>query len=235
MKCFWAVGIGSLMAMLFIAQPDRAMAQEKSVRPGINEPFLDPDVAGFIERFEVESREIFNHRDAILKACRIERSSTIADVGAGTGLFTRMFSDQVGPDGTVIAVDIAQKFLDHIDKTCRESKRTNVITRRCTPDSCELQENSVDVAFVCDTYHHFEFPAKTLASIHRALKPNGRLIVVELHRIEGVSTAWALQHVRANKETFQKEIQQAGFKTTREDTETLKENYLIEFSKSDAK
>jgi hypothetical protein len=74
-----------------------APAQEKSVRPGINKPFEDPNVKEFVGKFEVESREIYSKRKAILENCKLKPGVDVADVGAGTGLFTRLFAEAVGP------------------------------------------------------------------------------------------------------------------------------------------
>ncbi len=208
------------------------MAQEKSVKPGINDSFRDPDVTQFIGRFELESREVFARRKEIVGACQVKPGQTIADIGAGTGLFTRLFSDAVGKEGRVIAVDISQKFLDHIQKTSREVGLQNVETLLCTADSTELPAESVDVAFICDTYHHFEFPLKTMASLNRALKPGGRVILIDFRRVPGQSTEWVLNHVRAGQEVFESEVVQSGFRKTREPAGVLKENYLVEFTKS---
>jgi ubiquinone/menaquinone biosynthesis C-methylase UbiE len=201
------------------------------VKPGINDSFRDPDVKEFVGRFEVESREIFAHRQDILKACQIKPGETVADIGAGTGLFTRMFSDAVGAQGHVIAVEISQKFIDHIQKTCSEAGQHNVQTQLGTADSTNLPPNSVDFAFICDTYHHFEFPQKTMASLFRALKPGGRLVLVDFRRIEGKSSDWTLSHVRAGQDVFEKEIAVAGFKKVHEEPELLKDNYFVTFSK----
>src|SRR5438874_1836666 len=76
-----------------------AAAQEKSVRPGINQPFDNPDVKEFLGKFEVESREVFAKRQEIVGACKIKPAMVIADIGAGTGLFTRLFATAVGPKG----------------------------------------------------------------------------------------------------------------------------------------
>jgi intracellular sulfur oxidation DsrE/DsrF family protein/SAM-dependent methyltransferase len=218
-----------ILTLLFLVHA--AAAQEKSVKPGINDSFRDPDVKEFIGRFEVESREVFARRKDILAACEIKPGQTVADIGAGTGLFTRMFSEAVGKEGRVIAVDIAQKFLDHIAATSREAGLLNVETVRCTADSTELPAESVDVAFICDTYHHFEYPLKTMASVHRALKPGGRVILVDFRRIEGESSEWVLRHVRAGQEAFEQEIVQSGFRKVRELKNLLKENYLVVFEK----
>lgn len=213
-------------------------AQEKSVAPEINKAFRKPDIADFQGKFEKEGREAFEHREVIVKACDIREGMQVADVGAGTGLFSRMFAPKVGVKGTVLAVDISEDFLKHIQVTAREQNLANIQTVLCKQDSVELPDSSVDLVFTCDTYHHFEFPFKTLSSIHRALKPGGRLIVVDYHRIEGKSTEWVMGHVRAGLDVVEKEITSAGFKRVGELKDVLKENYLVEFervSESDRK
>jgi ubiquinone/menaquinone biosynthesis C-methylase UbiE len=206
-------------------------AQEKSVAPEINKSFRKPDIADFQGKFEKEGREAFEHRDAIVKACNIREGMQVADVGAGTGLFSRLFASKVGVKGTVLAVDISEDFLKHIQETAREQNLPNIQPVHCKQDSVELPDASVDLVFTCDTYHHFEFPFKTLSSIHRALKPGGRLIVVDYHRIEGKSTDWVMGHVRAGLDIVEKEITSSGFKKIGELSGALKENYLVEFEK----
>lgn len=206
-------------------------AQEQRPAADINAPFVTPDVDDFVQRFEVESREVFEQRQKILKACNIKPGETVADVGAGTGLFTRLFSQAVGPKGRVIAVDISEEFLDHIKKVSRELDQKNVDVLLCTQKSTQLPPDSIDLAFICDTYHHFENPGQTMESVLRALKPNGRVIVVDYRRIPGESSEWTLNHVRAGQETFTKEIEAAGFEKVGELPDVLKENYLVEFRK----
>lgn len=220
-----------LLLTLFLPPVTAALGQEKSLRPGINDSFRDPDVKEFMGRFEVESREVFLRRREILAACEIDPGETVADIGAGTGLFTRLFSEAVGKEGRVIAVDIAQKFLDHILTKSREAGQSNVETVLCEPDSTELPPGSVDCAFICDTYHHFEFPLKTMTSLHRALKPGGRVIVVDFRKIEGKSTDWVMNHVRAGQDVVETEITQTGFRKISEEAELLKENYFVVFEK----
>ncbi|MEZ6124471.1 MAG: methyltransferase domain-containing protein [Planctomycetaceae bacterium] len=210
-----------------------ARAQEQSVRPGINDSFRDPDPKQFTERFEIESREVFAKRQDILKAIQLKPTDIVADVGAGTGLFTRLFASAQGADGRVIAVDIAQKFLDHIEVTCREQNLRNVETVLCRDDSVQLPPQSVDAVFICDTYHHFEFPQKTMASIRAALKPGGRVIVIDFKRIEGESSDWTMNHVRAGQDVFEAEIVSAGFRRVAQVQDVLKENYMLIFEAAD--
>ncbi|MFN9222230.1 MAG: class I SAM-dependent methyltransferase, partial [Planctomyces sp.] len=114
-----------LLLVCFVSLSNSLNAQEKIVRPGINDTFRDPDPKQFTERFEIESREVFAKRTEILKAIGLKPTDVVADIGAGTGLFTRLFAAQLGPEGRVIAVDIAKKFLDHIEVTSRERNLRN--------------------------------------------------------------------------------------------------------------
>jgi ubiquinone/menaquinone biosynthesis C-methylase UbiE len=220
------------LAVLTIATSSN-FGQEKSVRPGINQPFENPDLKKYIGVFEGESREVFAQRKEIVAACKIKAGMSVADIGAGTGLFTRLFSSEVGPKGKVYAVDIAPKFIEHIEKTCKEQGLTNITGKVCTPTSVQLPPQSIDLAFICDTYHHFEFPFKTMTSIHQALRPGGRVVVVDFKRIKGVSSEWVMNHVRAGQETFTQEILTTGFKVL-EERKVLKENYCLVFEKVEA-
>ena len=196
-------------------------------------PF-DPDPKKYVGTMEVESREVFNLRKQIVAACRLKPGLSVADVGAGTGLFTRLFAAEVAPGGTVYAADIAANFLKHIEATCKDAGIKNVKTVLCKVDSSELPPAAVDVVFLCDVYHHFEFPEKTLASLHAALKPGGRLVVVDYRREKGIGPEWVFKHVRAGKETVTREIEAAGFKLQGEE-KFLKENYMIEFQQVERK
>ena len=103
----------------------------------------------------------------------------------------------------------------------------------CAENSISLPANSVDLVFLCDTYHHFEFPKTSLASIDKALRPGGRLVLIDFERIEGKSRKWLMGHVRAGKEIFRAEIQDAGFRLVEDkQIEGFKENYFLVFTKS---
>jgi ubiquinone/menaquinone biosynthesis C-methylase UbiE/intracellular sulfur oxidation DsrE/DsrF family protein len=219
-----------LVVILFITGV--TSAQEKSVRPGINESFRAPDVSQFQQRFETESREVYKSREEIVAALGLKPGMTVADIGAGTGLFTRLFAEEVGPEGRVIAVDISKNFLEHIERTSREAGIKNIETQLCTDDSTGLVSESIDVAYICDTYHHFEFPVKTMTSIQKALKRDGHLFLIDFQRIPGERSDFVMGHVRAGKDVFVSEVIQAGFRKSRDIENLLKENYFVEFAKS---
>jgi predicted methyltransferase len=209
-------------------------SNNSSVRPDINREFRNPDldVQQWIARFELESREIFAARREVLAACQLKRGSRVADIGAGTGLYSRLFADAVGEGGWVYAVDIAPAFVRHIAQRAEADRLANLSAVLCTERNVTLPPASVDLAFVCDTYHHFEHPQATLASIHRALSEGGRLVVVDFERIPGQSREWVVEHVRAGKAEFRAEIEAAGFAFVDEvKVEGFRENYLLRFKK----
>lgn len=221
------------VALLLLCFAPFLSAQEASVKPGINEKFLDPQlkVEEWTDRFETESREIFHHRDGIVAATGLKPGMAVADIGAGTGLFTVPFAQAVGAEGKVYAVEIAKNFLLHIASRAAAAKVSNVEPILGTERSVELPEASIDVAFICDVYHHFEYPQSSLASLHKALKPGGELVLIDFKRIPGVTSNFIMGHVRAGQEVFEAEVTAAGFEKVEEVTDLLRENYFVKFRK----
>ena len=204
----------------------------KPAENNINAPFADPDVKAFVKRFESESREVYSRREEIVKALAIKPGMSIADIGAGTGLFTRLFAREVGAEGRVYAVDISPAFLKHIDAESKRLKQKQVRTIKATQNSTGLTPNTLDLAFLCDVYHHLERPGDSLRSIHDALKTTGNLVVIDFDRVKGKSSEFVLKHVRADRAQFVKEIQSAGFQLIRvSDAPRLDENFFVRFRK----
>ena len=203
------------------------------MRPGINADFLDPtlDVDAMVRRFEAESREIFARRAAIARAVGLREGMAVADVGAGTGVFVDFFARDVGPAGRVFAIEIAQPFVDRLRERATARGQAQVEARLGGERDIGLPAGSVDVVFTCDTYHHFEYPDATLASIHHALRPDGELVVVDFERILGVSRPWVIDHVRCGKEQVTNEVLAAGFELVEEVSVGLRENYFLRFRK----
>jgi FkbM family methyltransferase len=198
----------------------------------INARFLAPDldVAEFTEIFEGESREVARSREGIADALGLEPGMAVADVGAGTGLFLEAFARRVGPSGRVYAVEISPRFREHLAERARRAGLAQVQVIAATERSSELPPGSTDVAFVCDTYHHFAQPGPTLASLVQALRPGGALVVVDFERIPGRSPDWILEHVRAGKSEVIREIEAAGLVLEREVPVTgLSDNYVLRF------
>ncbi|MDA0345831.1 MAG: methyltransferase domain-containing protein [Verrucomicrobia bacterium] len=210
-----------------------AFAQKESVNPGINASYLKEGliIEEWIERLEAEGREVFDNREAIVNALGLKPGMSMVDVGTGTGAHLPYLSAKVQSSGTVYAVDIVPEFLEHIDKQIEANGWKNIETVQCTERSIEVPDNSVDLALICNVYHHFEYPSDSLASIHKALRKGGRIALIDFKRIPGVSTDWILSHMRAGQEVFENEIKEAGFKKTGEVDYFLTDNYMVIFEK----
>lgn len=213
------------LALLPILPP---LSAQESVNPGINRHYQDPDFERWRSTFERSGREVYDRRHAIVDALELEAGMRIADVGAGTGLFTRLFAKQVGDTGKVYAVDIAENFVENVVRTSREQGLNNVEGVVNDQQSTRLPEQSVDWVFLSDTYHHFEYPGAMLASIHKALRPDGKLAIIDFRKQPGRSSSWVMSHVRANRDQVIDEVTAAGFELER-DLTMLEENYFLIF------
>jgi ubiquinone/menaquinone biosynthesis C-methylase UbiE len=205
-----------ILTAMVVAVALPAAGQETSVRPGINDPYVEPDLAEWVGRLEGENRAIFQYRHAIVATLALDEGDEVADVGAGTGFLTRLMAEEVGPEGKVYAVDVVPEFIEHIRERAAKEGLTQIETVTGEPRSTKLATDSVDVVLVCDTYHHFEYPEDSLASIREALRPGGTLVVIDFERVEGVSPPFAIGHVRAGKGTVTDEVKDAGFDLVRE-------------------
>jgi ubiquinone/menaquinone biosynthesis C-methylase UbiE len=207
-----------------------AAAETAHPKEDPNAKFLKPDldVPAWVQKFESPGREVYDKRKQIVAAAHLARGAAVADVGAGTGLYTMLFAEAVGAQGTVYAVEISPRFLEYLGQRAKKAGARNVKVVKGTETSVELPPASVDLVFLCDTYHHFETPQKNLASIRKALRPDGVLMLVDFKREPGKTPAWILEHVRAGQAETTAEIEAAGF-TRIEEVPLLKDNYVLRF------
>ena len=112
--------IGMLMAASILH------AEEQNIRPGINSYYENPDWQQWVNTFERPGREVYDRRHEIVDVTAVRPGMSVADIGAGTGLFTRLFAERVGPQGRVYAVDISRPFIENIVRTSQERGFHNV-------------------------------------------------------------------------------------------------------------
>ena len=221
----------ALVLLVLLLSFSNTQAGEQSVRPGVNRQYENPNWQQWVNTFERSGREVYDRRHAIVAASAVQPGMSVADIGAGTGLFTRLFAEAVTPTGTVYAVDISESFIENILRSSREQGLANVQGIVNTPRDAGLPADSIDLAFVTNTYHHFEYPASMLASIHSALHRDGRLIIIDFRRDPRVSSRWVMGHVRGDKALVIEEVQAAGFRLV-DDKPLLQTNYFLLFEKA---
>ena len=216
-------------AAIFAQQPAPEVSEQYR---HINDSYKHPDVDVWVKRFEGEGREVYDYRRQLVDAIGLQQEQDVADVGAGTGLFEPLLSHKVGANGVVYAVDIAPEFIDYIKKKAAEAGLTNIRAVLGDERSIRLPENSVDVVYICDAYHHFTYYKEMLQSIHKALRPGGQLFLVEYDRRPGISQDWILRHIRGSKQQFSAEIEAGGFQMTQDiHIDGLKDTFVRRFLK----
>ena len=153
---------------------------------GIGKYYMDREIARVMghqgmEWLERDGREKAENPQAVVEHLDLEQTDTIADLGTGTGYFTFRIADLV-PQGKIYAVDIQPEMLDVVSHIKKENNITNVETILGTEDNPNLPENSVDLALMVDAYHEFAYPREMMSNLYDALKPGGRVVLVEYRK-----------------------------------------------------
>jgi SAM-dependent methyltransferase len=129
-----------------------------------------------------EKRDAVDESGQIIRRLGLEPGMTVADLGAGSGFHTVRLARALGPDGRVLAQDVSPKHLELLQKRLRKEGLTNVTLGLGEPHDPRLPPNSVDVALLAHVYHEIAQPFAFLHNLAPALKPGGRLAIVELDR-----------------------------------------------------
>ena len=129
----------------------------------------------YAKLLEHSSREAWQKPHEVIEALRLGSDEVIADIGAGSGYFTRRLAQHAGK---VYAVDVDEKLLAMIPKS------EKIVTVHASPDDPKLPDASVDTVFFCDVLHHIDNRAAYYARLLTALKPGGRIVVIDFHKRE---------------------------------------------------
>ena len=169
----------------------------------------------------------------LIREMGLQPGMTVADIGTGVGYMLPFLSKRVGPEGRVIAEDIFDDFLASAKQTALQQGLTNVTFVKGTENDPELPEGQVDMALALDVYHHFNYPEKMLAGIHKALKPGGKLVVVEYYKRESAMPGGrALTHIRLDMPDVIKEIEANHFHLIEEKEHVRDVQYMLILEKN---
>ena len=180
--------------------------------------------AAWLERPEREREE---RTDLLISMMPLEKDSVVADIGAGTGYFSFRIAERV-PDGKVLAVDIQQEMLDIIGARIADGAPDNVVPVLGTEDNPTLPAGTVDVILLVDAYHEFSYPYEMGRAMADALKPGGRLLLVE-YRAEDPSVPIKRLH-KMSEAQARKEMAAIGLAWERTES-TLPQQHFMVFRK----
>jgi uncharacterized protein (TIGR01244 family) len=135
------------------------------------------------EVFESPDRDAWQHPDWVLDQLRLNPGQTVADVGAGSGYFSRRIARRVGSEGRVFAVDIDPEMLAFTANLAARAGITNIDTIRVDPGGGPgLAPSSVDLIFICNTLHHIRNRPTYYPKLIEALRPGGRIVVIDFYK-----------------------------------------------------
>lgn len=154
---------------------------------------------------EKQDREGRHKPRELVAALQIRPGDVVADIGTGRGFMLPYLVEAAGPRGKVIAEDIRADFLAQVEQRVKATGWTNVATVLGAEKDPRLPAGALDLALVMMAYHEFEYPGEMLAHIRRALKPEGRLVVVDQQ--PGQEGA----HAGVDRNRFADQIEANGF------------------------
>jgi len=211
------------------AEPESPYRFGPATRDGIGKYFHDREIsrvmghqaAAWLER---PGREREERTDVVLQLLELPKDADVADIGAGTGYFSFPMG-RLAPEGTIYAVDIQDEMLAVVRDLARRKGVRNVVAHRGEIDDAKLPPASVDVALVVDAYHEFSHPAEMLRSIRTALRPGGRLVLVE-YRAEDPDVPIKPLHKMSERQV-RRELEASGFEFVRNDDTLPQQHFLV--------
>ncbi len=150
--------------------------------------------------------------DEILKTLNIQPGQTIADIGSGGGFFTFLFSHLVGDIGTVYAIDTNEDFLEYINRQATENGLTHIKTVLATEESIPIPQNSVDLVFVRNVYHHLQNRVHYFTQVKQLLTASARVSIIEYSRHGSIFSFHRRCGHNVPQEIIVEEMKNAGYK-----------------------
>lgn len=210
-----------LVLCTLLAGPAIAQDQHQHRRPN--------DIKQYLEHLDGTERNQDQKPAQVIEALRLKPGMAVADLGSGSGYFTRRFVEAVTETGMVYAIDVEPEMLAYVKESIihmHVAYAAEFILARS--DSPKLPYESIDLLFVCNTYHHLEERSKYFADTKSALKPGGRVAIIDFYHDErSGELGFPKQHL-VQRETVVKEMTAAGYALAREHT-FLPRQYFLEF------
>ncbi|MFD2933343.1 class I SAM-dependent methyltransferase [Spirosoma flavum] len=201
-------------------------------RDGIGKVYQGREIAQVMGHFgaswlERPEREREERTDLLLKALTLKPTDVVADIGAGTGFFTFLMAPKL-PKGNVLAVDIQPEMITYLNEGKAKHHITNVQPVLGTESDPKLAATSIDMAILIDAYHEFSYPREMMAHIVSALKPGGRVVLVEYRAEDPTVPIKELHKLSVVQAT--KEMKAVGLKLLKND-DRLPQQHIMFFGK----
>lgn len=233
------LGVGGLAQTAAVADETRPAEPRYETRAasrdGIGKYFFGREIAQVMghqgaEWLERPEREEEERTDVLLKTLALRSGEVVADVGAGSGYFSWRMAQVVGRAGVVYAVDIQQEFLDLLMANMKKRHVDGIVRPVLgTTQDPNLPAGAVDTVLLVDVYHELDFPFEMARGMIRALKPGGRLVLVEYRGEDPAVPIKALHKMSVAQVRQEMSVQPVTFEQS---IETLPRQHVIVFRKN---
>lgn len=193
------------------------------------------DLKSYLEHLDSVERDKDQKPAQVVEALALKPGMAVADLGSGSGYFTRRFVEAVTDSGRVYAVDVEPEMLEYVKASLeRAHKPYSVEFILAGPDSPKLPTESVDVIFLCNVAHHLENRPTYFANVTSALKPGGRIAIIDFYPDERSGNLGFPKHHLVSRDTLVAEMAKAGYRLFREH-DFLPKQYFLEFVPEEAR
>lgn len=188
------------------------------------------DIKEYLENLERPERDAYQKPAQVIEALRLKPGMAVADIGSGSGYFTRRFAEAVAQTGKVYAVDVEPEMLESAKQSVERMRAAfNAEFILAEPDNPKLPVESVDLIFVCNTVHHLEHRGNYFAGLRSALKPGGRIAIVDFYPDERSGNLGFSKRHLVPRETVLDDMAKAGYRLIKEH-DFLPKQYFLEFA-----
>lgn len=178
------------------------------------------------------------HRDVRQKPAELvaklglKPGDTVVDMGTGVGYMLAHLSKAVGPSGLVYGEDIFLDFLEEAKERAKTEKLDNVRFITGSVRTPNIPAGVADMVMTLDAYHHFDYPAEMLAGVHKGLKADGKLVIIDFYkRPTAMPGGNAVEHIRIDRDDVVKEVEANGFRLLSTSEHIPESQYIAVFSK----
>lgn len=168
------------------------------------------DAEAWAERFESAERDAWQMPDRVVAALGLEPGDNVADIGSGTGYFTRRFAAAIAPEGTAYASDVEPAMAAYVRRRADEDGQRNLVPVLASYDDPRLPDGSVDLVFICNTWHHIQDRVEYARRLAGDLASGGRVAIVDF--LPGELPVGPGPEEKLSAEQVTEEFRQAGFR-----------------------
>ncbi len=188
------------------------------------------DLQEYLRKLDRPERDHYQKPSQVMETLALKPGMAVADLGAGSGYFTRRFVRAVTESGMVYAIDVEQGMLDYTRRSIEDLRIPySAEFTLASSDDPKLPAGLVDLIFVCNVYHHLEDRSSYFSKVRSALKPGGRVAIIDFYHDSRSGEIGFPRRYLVARETVVKELSKAGYTLVREH-EFLPRQYFLEFT-----